>query len=137
MNKENTNPVYVNANQFLVLFFLSLIILGNNVPVLLDQFHNRYNYRLHDGWGDAMIDFLYFIITCIVLMTMRFKKNRADFVVVFLFGLGLFICISAVLIYAYIAKTILSSALMIYLLFSFMIKNINSEQLDDDINKGN
>ena len=85
MDKSQESVLDVNAVQFFILGFLIFIILTDKAPVVFDSIDNKDNYRLHDGWGDGIKDFFYFIIIVIVLLTMKFKKSKADFIAVLIF----------------------------------------------------
>ena len=125
-NLPQENNLEINRGQFLVLIFLNLIILGDTLPVLIDRIIGNDNYRLHDGFGDAAKGIIYFIVSFFVLITMRFRKNKIDFLAVLFFCVGLIICIPLFGIYKFITIAILSLSLIIYTILSFKRKLKNN-----------
>jgi hypothetical protein len=132
MDKPQESILDVNAIQFFVLGILVFIILADKIPVIFDSINNKDNYRLYDGWGDGIKDFFYFITISIVLLTMKFKKSKADFIAVLVFGLSLMLCISAKGFYKFIVETIISMAMLTYLIYSFINKTKQQKLLDKD-----
>ena len=122
MSKNNERVFEINSVQFFILGFLSLIILFDNVPVIIDGFNNKANYRLVDGMGDAIKTLGYIIITSIVLLTMKFKDNKFDFISVVIFDVVFMLCISAIGLYKFIALSAITLGLDIYIVFSFIAK---------------
>jgi len=122
MSNRNEKVFKINSVQFFILGLLSLFILFDNIPVVIDAFNHKRNYRLHDGMGDGLKTFGYFIITSIVWLTMKFKDNKPDFIAVLLFDLVGMLCISAIGLYKFIALLAITIALSIYMFFSFIAK---------------
>jgi len=122
MNKPQKHLSDANIPQFLVLGILSLIILVDKIPVVIDYLAHRDNLRLHDGWGDGIKDFFYFITIIIVSLTMKYKTNKRDFIAVLLFGLAIMLCISAIGFYKFLIETIITVIMLIYLIFAFVTR---------------
>ncbi|WP_165929458.1 hypothetical protein [Flavobacterium rhamnosiphilum] len=130
-NSPKENNLEINRGQFLVLIFLNLIILGDTLPVLVDRIIDNDNYRLHDGFGDAVKGIIYFFATLIVLITMRFRKNKIDFLAVLFFCIGIMICIPLLGIHKFITIVILSLSLIIYMILSFKRKLKNNPKINN------
>ena len=125
-NLTEENNLEINRGQFLVLIFLNLIILGDILLVIVDKIMDNNNYRLHDGFGDGAKGIIYFLVAFIVFITMRFRKNKIDFLAVLFFCVGLIICIPLLGIYKFITIAILSLSLIIYMILSFKRKLKNN-----------
>lgn len=128
MSNDDKKIFELNAVQFSILGFLSLFILFDTIPVIIDAFTYKENYRLHDGMGDGLRAVGYVVVTTIVLLTMKFKYHRPDFIAVLIVDLAFLCCISGVGLYRFIVLAAFSIALDIYMLFSFMIKNNNGDR---------
>ena len=102
-----------------------MIIFADKFPVLYDKLNHIENYRLHDGFRDAIIDVLYFIVSLIVLLTMKVKDSKRDFIVVLCFTIGLVICIPILGIVRFLIISIVAVGLFIYIISS-LLKNLNS-----------
>ena len=121
--EKSKNFLEINAIQFFILGLLTLIILADKLPVIIDGITNTPNYRLTDGWGDGMKDFCFLIITVITLATMKFKKNKADFIAVLAFVICFMLCISSQGFFKFLAETIFSLIMLIYIINSFISKS--------------
>lgn len=120
MTTEIENNSRTNEFQFWVLIILSSIILVDNVPVIVDGFHNKSNYRLYDGVGDAIKEIGYFVIVFIILLTMKFRKSKRDFITVSLLAFGIMLCINAIGLYKFVSITALTLTLVIYITFRLL-----------------
>lgn len=58
----------------LALFLLSMYIFVDSVSVLIDED----NYRIYDGFGDAIMSLLYTAITIVCLLLLLFYRYTAD-----------------------------------------------------------
>ena len=119
------NKIYNNRGQFLVLLILCLIIFANKLPVIFDKLNHIESYRLHDGLGDAISNTLCSMVSIIVLITMKIKNSKSDFIVVLLFSIGLLICIPILGIVNFMISSIIASILFIYII-SRLLKNLSS-----------
>jgi len=60
----------------LVLLLLSVYVLTDSVSVLMDGD----DYRINDGFGDAIMSFLYTIIVIVCVLLLLLQKHAADLV---------------------------------------------------------
>jgi hypothetical protein len=130
--RKKENNSWSNEFQFWALILLSFIILIDNVPVILDGFHNKSNYRLYDGVGDALKEVGYFITVFIILLTMKFRKSKRDFIVVSIFALGIMLCINTIGLYKFIAISTLTLTLVTYVIFALLsrLKTQNKNDME-------
>jgi hypothetical protein len=122
MNKPQENHTLINLIQFLIIAIIIFIMLADKIPVIIDTINKNDNVRLVDGWGDGIKDVFYFLTVAVVWLTMKFRKNKTDFIVTLLFGLSIMLCVSSIGFYKFLSEAIICITMFCFITCSTINK---------------
>lgn len=112
-----------NFGQLTILLLISLFIIADKMPVLFDYFNHKLNYRLHDGFGDAITDISCCFILGLTTLSLIFK-NKKDFTVSLIYTIIVFISATTVGLFKFMCLPILSLFVLIYCIRSIYNRSI-------------
>jgi hypothetical protein len=121
----------VNGAQLIMLFAVCFVIFMDKLSLLQMYWEGAVIYQLADGWSEAIKNIIYLIIVLSILVSMKYKTDKMDFIVVSLFSGILFFSLSAIGIGQIGFIGSIAFVMMCYSLFSIQTKKRTLPKSDD------
>lgn len=122
MGMENENAWEINIVQFLLLIILCVIIFAEKLSLIFDYWNGVISYQLVDGWAEGIKGIVYLIISGIILLSMKYKTHKSDYLAVLVFCVLLFLTLSGLSIYRIYIIAGFSLMMILYIVYSFINK---------------